>query len=1129
MRWNNGFGALPKLRSSSVAAFGMNEAASLNAVDLLGPDTIASADDIIPAPTGFAKRFNGATGAIGPVSAATATALNDQHTVGLLFRPTIRPSGTSQIIAAFGDTTRATAALGSGTGADNILYFVAVSSSGYVIAWEFGTGGTDQVTVPAEALPIGQWAYLTVRWTLNGADWTVSIAVNGYEIANRTTAFPPSGGANGQWQLGGQTFNSGTLNLPAQVDIAALYLWDEALDINDIVADHRRLRGQHRPTYLCARLVVQNIDLTNFAGQDFVKSIQVDRDLDRQVSTCQATLIREAGQLSLAPLRTDSVINMGNPFDPTSYRPLLGEGQNIRADFQRVLHGQKPIDANWQSWLEGCIDTVDPGGQAGITVQFRDQGGELVDAQVEQEVRNDSIDTDVLNEPEKQPSYGLLRSAGGQNISAAVQDLLDDNDNDGSNNTAVNFTYTPRPGSYDPTTLYTPYTIDFFFLPWRQRKEPVMSAIQKAAVQAAATLGYKYGFNVDTAAEQWSLTLEQPLTQREDVDLSVLACEVLQVSSFKRSLNNHRNVVRGVYLSDEGGTLPTLPVNPDDGSALLPNAAFTAFGRDYFLRQSWFDLNGENNRQIAFVEIEATTALSEVNNKRKFMEIVQASTDQIATVGENFAFVFSVLRSLEITDVGAGVTLAAYPELEPNDMVSFASSPLHTASQRLAAYRVSTIISGSQQTTGITLRGRPSIGFRKLLDIEARPGSGHPPISDPHDALTDLQDARTQAYIRKMLDESRRDSGGKYLQIVNPGFDQMTAGKEKTPDGWFLEGPEIWRANFNIDEGLASIPNSGFRSMRVGVEPLGRLTSKLIPIDGRDDTPYAVEVVWKRTVASGAPLTEGLAVHLDWYSDTKLLGVPPDYAATAGAGVFLGRTSVVFTANGDAGPHAAWIKETNEGEFIDAFSDANAIQSDISAVSVPTAHPEGIVPPAGTKFVRLGITQFGGQFGLDDMLLDFVSIYKKARETRAVFDNVGIQAIAAGAAGVVVEFDSVAPADGGIDHGSNFDTVAFRFVAPEKGRYKASAGVSIQEALGTPVVANEMSIDLYKNGVAQTFGQTSRTSNQAFVRSNVQDSIELDVGDTLEVRANLWTGTGGYVVRTLSEETFFHVKQQQNE
>jgi hypothetical protein len=107
----------------------------------------------------------------------------------------------------------------------------------------------------------------------------------------------------------------------------------------------------------------------------------------------------------------------------------------------------------------------------------------------------------------------------------------------------------------------------------------------------------------------------------------------------------------------------------------------------------------------------------------RLMRVTEGATTNIRSAAEAGRLADSALADLSTTDMGATVEVALHPGLELGDLVALAPNGINfSAEQRLAVRQVTHSLNSTSGRTVVRLLGKPALGPRVWLSMEARPG-----------------------------------------------------------------------------------------------------------------------------------------------------------------------------------------------------------------------------------------------------------------------------------------------------------------------------------------------------------------------------------------------------------------------
>jgi hypothetical protein len=250
------------------------------------------------------------------------------------------------------------------------------------------------------------------------------------------------------------------------------------------------------------KMEIQDPDLnwvdvsTQLSSPDWFNSATVSDSIDANTMSFQASLLRDTTTLSLAPFRTDSVLNRDST---TTYSPMLDLVRMWRLSVSVVAAGDS---ASYNEIAKGYIDSIDVDDLSPtITITGRGEEAPLLDCEI-LEIR----------------TYSTGSTASMEEV---IQQLLDDN-------------------LEDPPTLYVPTPSDFTINEYQQDFGNLMNAIQGVAALVGGLVRYFY----DSAGTN-RLTLYFPNREAEpgDEDWTIAATEYSRLPLNRIEITGVRNYI----------------------------------------------------------------------------------------------------------------------------------------------------------------------------------------------------------------------------------------------------------------------------------------------------------------------------------------------------------------------------------------------------------------------------------------------------------------------------------------------------------------------------------------------------------------------------------------------------------
>jgi hypothetical protein len=697
--------------------------------------------------------------------------------------------------------------------ASNYLFTLRLQATGnFNIGHEYPTSNNAFYNT-AYNYPVNKWFYICITRNDVLGSARYDIYINGRFIESSGSLNAPGGGADAYWQVGGIRGSGGNIAyLLDDVELAGIYTWSNVLSADEIMEDFQRGllktfhtgddlkvyidNGQTQTSGLSSEEVY--VDTTDISGVDFVSSLSVSTSPDDAVVQGSLSLSREQENLSVAYLKNDTKINFSDPSSIAGPR-FLDAGRGIKIYAARTPLGITASGRELWSFLDGTIDIFNWGSDE-VKVNFRDNGGVLVDTFIEEELEYGS-------------DVGIL-------VATEMQQILDDNSSDF------------KTSSYEsPTLTYDP-SINWAIKSFEQRREPVIVALRTLAGQFGHDVKYKWS----DALDDFKLTLYQPEADSTTPAIVISPDEIVSVSSAEVALQRIRNVVRVSYDSTEtGGAAGTQEANVNSAIASIPFPAnFSKISNSAVSA-----VDGE--RLPAYVMIQDEDSRDKYG--RRFMEVQESSTSHIDLGTEATEMAYRMLTDLSEPEFTHSIKIQLTPEIDIHDIIGFApNEKLYTERQYLAVSSVSHTF-GKDASTSIDVRGKPGLGSRRWLSIESRLANN--PANTPMQAQNAMQKTQRANPMQSILENTNWMSGGKFVQVRNSSFSTWTNGKRNPPTSWDMDTGDIWD-NDTIRATSTSLTGPLAIAMHEDGGTNPRVDSDLIPLDGDANVPYCLEVTWQR-------------------------------------------------------------------------------------------------------------------------------------------------------------------------------------------------------------------------------------------------------------------------------------------
>lgn len=539
----NGRGAFPAVDEETLALWRFDAASAdeLLSGRMLGDGGIgASAPSVSSSsPILRALAFDGATDyRQGAPAADEVAAWLGRWTFTFVMRWTANPTGVD-VPFVFGFRT------GDAAAADNFLFSLQGELVGTPARIRMKTLWEDASQANVETIPtswrmrLGQWQWVTYRKRdpegTEAGPVVLDVFVNGALVETFDGLDEASDGGDAVWSFGGVVDSAGTgTTQEAAVDLAAAHLTSRIKTDAEIRDDFRRGILQCFPTRVHHRVEVEDpsaalVDMGNHEGVDWVRSIRVEDDTNTPMRTGDVEFVREHGRLSLARLRTDSKLNLPDPFDLLGYDPLIEFGRQFVLSYANMPHMLSPSSSDFEPLIDGQMDEPDWGG-AGETmrVAVRDLGLPIMKKYVRT----------IRDYPRTNFGTGGC-PADAAPFESMLQEFIDDN--------------------FTGIVLYARDDPDFCarVLDPKLAQGNALPTLRMLAAQVAMDLRYLW----DPITETFRLTLFDVGRDRVDADVPLSRDDVIGVNRAAQSSANVRNHWYLVYpnaddLDQAGNKLP---------------------------------------------------------------------------------------------------------------------------------------------------------------------------------------------------------------------------------------------------------------------------------------------------------------------------------------------------------------------------------------------------------------------------------------------------------------------------------------------------------------------------------------------------------------------------------------------
>jgi hypothetical protein len=764
---SNGRGIHPRVDASTFAHWHFDDVSTSPANDSVLNQRPLTAVAAIPLPTlttgriGRARSFTGTQLLGRSATAADMTFAQGTWTISVWVRMLSFPggAGASVVIVALGGRD----GVDGGVADDNVQFaFELVRDASVVpypgangevrarLFWEDGAGVDHSALVTTVDFRrfLGRWILLTWRKSV-GAPFTYECLVNGRVVQTFTAQANSSSAAlaTQRWTVGGVVNATGILIARGITGhVCSWHAQSGVMSNPEVEEIWRRGAGLALPTAQYARLFVQDQsavyrDLTDptVVGDDFVESVEYTTSIDDQTDQIVATMFRESGDISLAPLRGDSVLN--NPSLSPSFTPFLGVWRPARLDAARVPTWITPTATDWETRFEGRIDEIDDGGER-VTISCRDEGARMAERYINAE-RSYPATGDL-------GSNGCGPTAGGRET--VMQRVIDDNGGAGAFGAFATL-YTPIPTQ----SCMVPPTPDARNVP-RGHLLPTLRTL-------AGQIGWDCRARWDPSTSLHRLTMFDPGRGRVDCDAVIAERDVMRTTRGAQDASGVRNQVTVTFPDRFSVGLPT-----DQGLA-SPNSVFV-----------------QNATSVAQFDL-------------REMEVIEDQSSQIDTTVEASRMATAIVDDLAFPLRRTTHDLAGVPEIEAHDVLLMQPDGIRTTVNQEGAVRsVRHTFTADGCRTSLDAQGKPAAGFNRWLSIEAG-RNGRPPIRNPGEALTGRGIGSLLPGLLDMVDRSIYLGGTKFVEVKNGDFARFSRGNAYPPDSWTM-AIGTWGTDASAVEGV---------------------------------------------------------------------------------------------------------------------------------------------------------------------------------------------------------------------------------------------------------------------------------------------------------------------------------------
>jgi hypothetical protein len=456
------------------------------------------------------------------------------------------------------------------------------------------------------------------------------------------------------------------------------------------------------------------VSLSTLEGWNWIESCRLGENIDQPVASASGAFIRNHHYFSLAPLMSLSKINASEV--------LVNAAREIKIETAVVPMDYETQETDWINVFEGRIDQLDwADHQMGF--QCRDRSGLLQDLTIETEYVRGS---DALN----------------KDIENVIQDILD--------------------GAQTGITLACPVASSYAVKAYNQQRTQVYPALDALATLIAWQVRQKW----DSGTSTWKTTLFEPDRWKAVADKTFYLDEYYKVSNITINLNGIRNIIEIPFTDATSGVRQTLQY-PENGPAYEDTitggvSTLNDSGKDWTVNawvgyELWI-VAGTGKGQHETISANTATQLtvdtswstqpdstsfyaivhaddsaeSIIKYGRRFCGIAEEATKQVDSAARAFYMARRIYADISEPYAEQSVEMPYFHAVELGDLYTFVANGEHYDTDltcAVVAYHHD--FSQGKARTTLTVRGRPSGGYRKWFLMEFRPGVAPAPRIDP--------------------------------------------------------------------------------------------------------------------------------------------------------------------------------------------------------------------------------------------------------------------------------------------------------------------------------------------------------------------------------------------------------------
>lgn len=432
---------------------------------------------------------------------------------------------------------------------------------------------------------------------------------------------------------------------------------------------------------------------------DWLNAVTITDDIDANTPTLDGVLLRDTGTLSLAPFRSDSLVNRNAG---ASYAPMLDLWRRWWVSSAVIPKGSDPQATDWKELLQGRMDVIDvKGDKSEIQITGRGEEAVLIDGWI-----------------------GTERTYSGP-METVIQQMLDDN---------------LGAGVY---TLYTPVSPSFVMNTWTQPVGNLMEALTTVAQLAGFILRFRYD-----ASNVNRLTLFKPNRTATVEDWSIGADEYLAVQLNKTDIRGVRTFAKITYADATAGksvvyspkntgtvscTAGAATFSSSQAGILANGAVIVVHGLAGYFVVSAFNgttgctLKDAGNNSPTFSASNWGTSQGLTSYKRRDIEIDLSAKTQVTNGTAAQGFGDAVVSDVQFPNLEQQFETYGFWFIQLYDFGKFLANKTHYDSDQFGGVtRFTHAMAGGTIRTTIGARGKPAGRYaiwRRLAAYNATPAA----------------------------------------------------------------------------------------------------------------------------------------------------------------------------------------------------------------------------------------------------------------------------------------------------------------------------------------------------------------------------------------------------------------------